>query len=500
MVRGGQTFILPYFFRQLSSMTLQNQFAIPKIKNRLGLLALFFLDFSALFIIFLAAALIRQELLPHFLKNLPLYHYNFSYYWWIFAAWLGTMLYEQGYSRRFALWDEVKFIWKSALFASLAILAMLFLLKRGAYYSRLLAIMTFTLAVIFFPIIRLKSKKLLYSLGLLRRKILIIGSGKAAVNAYKAITGEPNLGYQVAGFVDDNPAAVEICGFRVHPGIEQIERYINSSGIHDVVVAKPELEKTALERLINHIQHKAENTLFIPDISGIAVAGTELRHFFKEQTMVIEIKNNLANPLTYFTKRSFDYAAAACVSVLLALPMLLIALFIKLSSSGPATYKQERVGKNGKPFWCYKFRTMYPDAAARLKDLLAKDPDLKTEWETNFKLKIDPRITGIGDFLRRTSLDELPQLLNILKGEMSLVGPRPVVTEEIRDYYKEDAAFYFRVPPGLTGLWQVSGRSETTYEYRVSLDSWYVKNWNIWLDVMILFKTVGVVLDREGAR
>jgi undecaprenyl-phosphate galactose phosphotransferase len=215
--------------------------------------------------------------------------------------------------------------------------------------------------------------------------------------------------------------------------------------------------------------------------------------------MVLEIKNNLAQPLIYITKRSIDYAAAAVIAFILAIPMLLIALKIKMSSKGPATYRQERVGKNGKLFWCYKFRTMYPNAAERLKELLAKNPELKAEWEKNFKLKNDPRVTKIGDFLRRTSMDELPQLFNILKGEMSLVGPRPVVTKEITDYYKEDAAFYYRVPPGLTGLWQVSGRSNTSYDYRVSLDRWYVKNWDLWLDAMILFKTVDVVLKREGA-
>ena len=481
-------------------MTLQSQFTPSKLKNRFGILALFGLDFSALLIIFHIAVLIRRYILPLIFKSLPQYQYNFGDYWWIFAVWLFIMLYEEGYSRRFAVWDEVKFVCKSAFFSTVAILTMLFLMKRGQEYSRILIVTMFFMSVMFFPVIRLKAKQLLYRSGLLLRKILIVGSGEAATNAYKAITGEPNLGYEIIGFVDDNARINQVCGCRVHHCIDKIERYITSASINDVVIAKPELEKEALAQLISTIQHKAENTLFIPDITGIAVAGTELRNFFKEQIMVLEIKNNLANPLIYLTKRAIDYAATIIIAVILAIPMLIIALKIKLSSEGPATYKQQRVGKNGKMFWCYKFRTMYPDAAVRLKDLLEKDPELSAEWEKNFKLKNDPRVTEIGDFLRRTSLDELPQLLNILKGEMSLVGPRPVVMKEITDYYKEDAAFYYRVPPGLTGLWQVSGRSDTTYEYRISLDNWYVKNWNLWLDVMILFKTVGVVLNREGAR
>jgi undecaprenyl-phosphate galactose phosphotransferase len=481
-------------------MTLQHHLTPTKLKNRLGILALFALDFAALFIIFHVAVLLRDFILPHILRNLPEYHYKFRDYWWIFVVWLLIMFYKEGYSRRFAMWDEIKFLWKSSFLATVAILTMLFLMKRGEEYSRILVLTMFTLSIMFMPLIRLRIKKFLYAAGLMRRKLLIVGSGAAARSAYSAITGEPNLGYEIAGFIDDEPETENIGCHKVHRGINKIERYINSANIHDVVVAKPELDKDLLMLLINQIQHKAENTLFIPDMKGIAIAGTELRQFFKEQTMVLEIKNNLAQPLIYITKRSIDYAAAAVIAFILAIPMLLIALKIKMSSNGPATYRQERVGKNGKLFWCYKFRTMYPNAAERLKELLAKNPELKAEWEKNFKLKNDPRVTKIGDFLRRTSLDELPQLFNILKGEMSLVGPRPVVTKEITDYYKEDAAFYYRVPPGLTGLWQVSGRSNTTYEYRISLDNWYVKNWDLWLDVMILFKTVGVVLNREGAR
>ncbi|MEI7530051.1 MAG: undecaprenyl-phosphate galactose phosphotransferase WbaP [Elusimicrobiota bacterium] len=481
-------------------MILQSHLTPSKLKNRLGILLLFVLDLAVLLAIFHVAVFLRLFVLPLMFSDLPEYHYNLLYYWWIFAVWQFIMLYEEGYSRRFAVWDEVKFVWKSAFFSSAAILTMFFLMKRGKDYSRVLIVGMFTLSVMLFPLIRLQAKKLLYKAGLMRRKVLIVGSGKAALSAYNAIIGEPNLGYEVVGFVDDAPGAAVPCGRRIHTGLEKIGRYIKSAGIHDVIVAKPEMNKDALIALINQVQMIAENTLFIPDITGIAVAGTELRQFFTEQTMVLEIKNNLANPLIYLTKRAIDYAAAALISVLLALPMLLIALRVKLSSAGPATYRQQRVGKNGKLFWCYKFRTMHPDADARLKELLARDPGLKAEWEKNFKLTNDPRVTGIGDFLRRTSLDELPQLLNILKGEMSLVGPRPVVTKEITEYYKEDAVYYFRVPPGLTGLWQVSGRSDITYDSRIALDSWYVKNWNIWLDIIILFKTVNVVLNREGAR
>lgn len=407
------------------------------------------------------------------------------------------MLYRDGYSRRFATWDEVKFVWESAFFATLTVLSMLFLMKRGQEYSRILVGTMFVLAIILQPFLRLRAKRLLYSRGFMLRKALIIGSGEAARSVYEAISNEPNLGYEIAGVVDDSPGKIDC--HKVHQGISGVGRYIKAADIHDVVVAKPELPKDELVKLVSEVQHKADNTLFIPDISGIAVSGTELRHFFKEQTMIIEVRNNLANPLNYLTKRLIDYSAGLAV-FLLSLPLLIyIARRIKKDSPGPAMLKQERIGKDGRTFMCYKFRTMYEDAEERLEEILATDPAAKEEWEKYWKLKNDPRITKVGGWLRSSSLDELPQVLNILKGEMSLIGPRPYLPRE-QEFLAEEAHTILRLPPGITGLWQVSGRSNTDYNFRLAMDSWYVKNWDLWLDVMIVFKTIGVVLNREGAR
>jgi undecaprenyl-phosphate galactose phosphotransferase len=179
--------------------------------------------------------------------------------------------------------------------------------------------------------------------------------------------------------------------------------------------------------------------------------------------------------------------------------MIIIIVLTRMNSKGPAIFSQERIGRNDTPFRCYKFRTMYSNSEDQISELLASDPEANHEWQNHFKLKDDPRITKVGAFLRKTSLDELPQLFNVLKGEMSLVGPRPVTRKEINDYYKDAAKLCFGVPPGITGLWQVSGRSSTSYAYRIALDSWYVRNWNLWLDIVILLKTVRIVIKREGA-
>jgi undecaprenyl-phosphate galactose phosphotransferase len=232
---------------------------------------------------------------------------------------------------------------------------------------------------------------------------------------------------------------------------------------------------------------------------GMAVLGTSLHHFFHEQAFALEIRNNLERPLNIFIKRCFDFIMAGLSMLFLSIPMLIISILIRVDSDGPAIFSQERVGKNGRRFRCYKFRTMYNDAEERLERLLASDEGAREEWNKFWKLKDDPRVTRIGKFLRKTSLDELPQLFNVLRGEMSLVGPRPVTQDEIDRYYKDAAVLCFTVPPGITGLWQVSGRSSTGYDYRIALDSWYVRNWNPWLDIVILFKTIRVVLKREGA-
>jgi undecaprenyl-phosphate galactose phosphotransferase len=214
---------------------------------------------------------------------------------------------------------------------------------------------------------------------------------------------------------------------------------------------------------------------------------------------VLSVENNLKNRLNRFLKRTIDIVLSALLLVLLSPFLIAIALIIKLTSKGPVFFSHERVGERGKLFKVLKFRSMYPDAQERLAKLLQNDPKAKEEWERTRKLKNDPRVTPIGRFLRKTSLDELPQLINVLKGEMSLVGPRPVTKEEIEKYYGEFAQFYYMVKPGITGLWQVSGRNNLDYAARVKLDTWYVSNWSLWLDLMILVKTIKAVLKKEGA-
>lgn len=198
-------------------------------------------------------------------------------------------------------------------------------------------------------------------------------------------------------------------------------------------------------------------------------------------------------------KRIFDILFSLTILVLFAPVFALIALFSICTSKGPVVYAHKRIGRGGKVFKCYKFRTMYKDADNRLQELLAKDPDLKKEWEANYKLKNDPRITSIGHFLRKTSLDEFPQFWNVLKGDLSVVGPRPVVLDEIVTHYGEKAGKVLSIRPGLTGLWQVSGRNDTSYAKRISLDEEYINNQSLVLDIKLVLKTIPAMLFSRGA-
>jgi len=213
------------------------------------------------------------------------------------------------------------------------------------------------------------------------------------------------------------------------------------------------------------------------------------------QTIGLERDRKALFPIA---KRALDIIGAGVGLVLLAPFFLIVALMVR-ADGGPAFFAHQRVGRGGKLFGCLKFRSMVIDSQARLESLLANDPVARAEWEATRKLKNDPRITRIGRFLRSTSLDELPQLINVLRGEMSLVGPRPVQEAEIDRYYGASAAHYMAVRPGITGLWQVSGRSETSYESRVALDVAYVSRPSLLADISILLRTPVAVLSRRGA-
>ena len=214
--------------------------------------------------------------------------------------------------------------------------------------------------------------------------------------------------------------------------------------------------------------------------------------------LALALRQNLLDPNRMRMKRFLDLVLCFLGSAVLIPLIPLLALCIRLDSKGPVFFSQWRIGQRGKPIRVYKFRTMAADAEKILSDMLDSNPELKEEWTRDQKLAVDPRLTRMGHFLRRTSLDELPQIFNVLKNEMSLVGPRPIVDNEIARY-GETFELYKRVKPGITGLWQVSGRNDVDYANRVELDRYYIYNWSVWLDIYILFRTLPAILTGKGA-
>jgi undecaprenyl-phosphate galactose phosphotransferase len=234
-----------------------------------------------------------------------------------------------------------------------------------------------------------------------------------------------------------------------------------------------------------------------PPLQFLPVNDMTPQYFFSHDVTLLTRTSGLDQPLPRFIKRTFDIVVSLLTLVALSPLFIAIVLMVR-KDGGPAVYSHKRLGMNGKAFACLKFRSMIVNSDEVMHQYLEENPDAEAEWLNTRKLRHDPRVTRIGSFLRKCSLDELPQLINVLKGEMSIVGPRPIVVAET-DKYDSDIVDYYRVRPGLTGLWQVSGRNNVSYGQRVRMDSWYVRNWSLWHDVMIICKTFPVLLKRVGA-
>lgn len=400
------------------------------------------------------------------------------------------------YSRRKPFWDELRETLRILVMVAAIDVALVFLGKWQ--FSRLWLLTTWLLAFTLVPMLRVLVKHTLLRLGRWRLPTVIVGAGTNAREAYAALCSEPLMGFDVVAFLAPSGEAVSASNAYPAPVNEvgdDIVAWLEDRGMPHVVVALDSLHEQQL--LIQRLSIRYADLDVIPSIRGLPLLGMEMTHFFSHEVLMLRVRNNLARRAPQLVKRLFDIAGSAALLVLLAPFFATLAWRIR-RDGGRAFYAHGRVGRHGKPFDCYKFRSMIANADKVLAKLLAEDPIARAEWERDFKLKNDPRITPVGAFLRKTSLDELPQLWNVFKGEMSLVGPRPIVTAELARY-QDQVGYYLEARPGMTGLWQISGRNDVDYSDRVNLDAWYVKNWSLWYDIVILLKTVKVVLGKSGA-
>jgi len=419
----------------------------------------------------------------------------------ITIGWFWLIL--EHYARRRPFWDELREIARVLTIMFMVSSASVFLV--GTESSRRGHLIVWALNFVLIPLSRAFFKGLLNDIGLWQRPAIIVGTGENARDAYLAIKSERGMGYRVLGFVKvcsdvtDNRGTLTIYTetFPILDFSTSLETLHESLGACQIIIALNSLADEKNQLYVQQLLSSFHNVHIIPSIRGLPLFGTQLSHFFSHEVLFLTVRNNLSRRGFVWIKRIFDVVLATLLLILLS-PLFIILSYLIRRDGGMAFYGHVRVGHKGKPFKCLKFRSMRSDADKVLKELLDNDPVSRAEWDKDFKLRNDPRITSVGHFLRKTSLDELPQLINVIKGEMSLVGPRPIVTAEL-ERYGDYVNLYLQSLPGVTGLWQVSGRNDTGYAERVGLDAWYVQNWSLWYDIAILFKTVNVVFNRRGA-
>ncbi|MDR2922430.1 MAG: exopolysaccharide biosynthesis polyprenyl glycosylphosphotransferase [Treponema sp.] len=327
---------------------------------------------------------------------------------------------------------------------------------------------------------------------------VVFGSDNTGKLVVDCLLDNVRTGYVPVLILDDEKNGIdEYHGIPIIHDTSLGHEIVNRYKIRMAIIAMQKLDDLKLKHLQNNSISAFRYSAYIPALSSSTNIGMSVRDFGGVLGLVTS--NKLKMPWNMAIKRLMDLAIVIIGGIILLPFFLIIAILIKLTSPGPVFFRQIRPGKNGAYFTFYKFRSMVIDAEERLKVLLESDPKIKNDWEKNRKIQNDPRFTAIGQFLRKTSIDEFPQIINILKGEMSLVGPRPVIDDSEVVKYGESFLNAFSIKPGMTGLWQVSGRSNTSYEERIAYDNFYLQSWSIWMDLWILLKTFGVVILGKGA-
>lgn len=360
--------------------------------------------------------------------------------------------------------EELRRLVGSAVLTHVGIIAALAIAYQSTeHYSRAVILISGVLTAMSVQPVRNILRWILKKLDVAQIPVVLIGTGETAQLVGATLTQDAYTGFRLTLEAD----VAVVC--------------------EDMRIFKCEMSE--LTRTYRHI-------VYVPTGASFPVFGAQAVEF--DGLAALEMVNQRRMWALRVEKWILDRLLAVIAFVLLLPFFVIIPILIKLTSRGPVFYRQNRLGRDGRPIRVWKFRSMYADADARLASILASDPAKKAEWEANFKLADDPRVTPFGRFLRKTSIDEFPQLFNVFAGDMALVGPRPIVSDEVK-YYGSAYDIFASVHPGVTGLWQALGRSDTDYARRVALDTYYVLNWSPWMDVWILFRTVSAVLFMRGA-
>ena len=395
--------------------------------------------------------------------------------------------------------EELRRLSISTSIIALALASLAYITKSPVNYSRIVFGLTWILALLLVPLGRKILRVVASRAGLWGEPVAIIGYGTKGRWIADYLLKNPTLGLRpivalnCTNLESKESPSIPIIQIGTLP---RLEKALNRARANTAILVISEVTEKLADELVEPRKNGFQRLITISDVGQMG--SLWVRPLDLGGVLGLELKKNLLSKWQRMLKRSLDIVLILVGSVVILPLCLVIALLIWLESRGSIFYGHIRLGKNGREFKVWKFRTMVPDADQVLLKYLDESPDLRAEWEVNFKLKDDPRVTKFGKFLRKVSLDEFPQLWNVLKGEMSLVGPRPIVAEEAARYetgYRK----YRSVRPGITGLWQVSGRNDVDYGFRVMLDDYYVRNWSIWLDIHVLISTPWVVLASRGA-
>lgn len=379
-----------------------------------------------------------------------------------------------------------------------AILSLFFLFKVSEEYSRSVIISWLCLTPLAIFIFHLAIRKTLNKLRELGKNLrfgVIVGAGELGQKLQRHIENIPWAGIKIIGFFDDEKTGADLLEGNppVLGNIRQLPEFLkDNENVDYIYIALPMKAESIIIWILKECRTFGAKIFMIPDLLSFKIFNVSVESL--DDIVLLNF-----NP-DYRRKRYFDIVFSL-LAILITLPiMFVIALLVKLQDGGPIFYGHERITTAGKKFNCWKFRTMIVGADKKLEELLRNDSSAEGEWKKTFKLKKDPRVTKIGKFLRKTSLDELPQLFNVLLGEMSIVGARPIVEKELYDYYKDNSGLYCSIKPGITGPWQIGKRSNTEeYQERVESDTRYMNNLSLWLDLKIILKTIGHIFKGKGA-
>jgi exopolysaccharide biosynthesis polyprenyl glycosylphosphotransferase len=407
-------------------------------------------------------------------------------------------LYRPWRGQRFL--GEIRIILRAWIITVFLILFLLFAFKVAQRYSRVVLTAWFLITPLALFLLHGGARKILRVIrrwGGNQKTAVIVGAGDLGLFLARYIEKIPWAGIRVCGFFDDYKSTKDLAqngkkNRKILGTTSDLPDYLDGNNVDYVYIALPLRVEKKIHAILSTCRTLGAHIFMVPDLYAYGFFNTRLQSL--GDVLILDF-----NPESD-GMRVFDILFSLFV-IAFTLPLtLVIALVIKLQDGGPVFYGHRRITIAGKEFFCLKFRTMHVDADKKLKQILENDPEARKEWEQTFKLKNDPRVTWVGRILRKTSLDELPQFINVLRGEMSVVGARPIVSRELADYYKENAGIYCSVKPGVTGIWQVSKRSDTeNYDERVELDTWYALNRDFLLDLKIICKTVGCVFRGKGA-